>query len=196
MATLLSRVSRAIMAEEYPRDRVFWFLEMVALGFVLEAVGALFRGQFAVMITAIVSGGVFGLVAFHWKEIRWVAASVVALASIATSFLWWSNHRPGLVVLYAESPLNGKTVRLIVPTDRTLEIHQMVAWPPEAPTSFSVLGIALRNNADADLQPDIAWISFNAPIQQWRPNTAGWRRSLDVSADGWMSYRHDFPRGK
>lgn len=184
------------MIEEHPRDRVFWFLEMVALGFVLAAVDALFRGEFATVLTAMALAFVFGNFAFHWKDPRWIAGTVVAAACIGTLFCWWSS-RKGFVIEYGGTNLNGRTIQLIVPAgDRTVEIHQMLVWPPEAPKEFSLSGVTLRNSADMDLQPSVAWLSFNAPIEKWQENMGPWRRSADGGVQGWTSYRFDFPRGR
>ncbi len=196
MATLLSRVSRAIMAEEYPRDRIFWFLEMVALGFVLEAIGALFRGEFGIVVTAMASAFVFGLVAFHWKSIRWVAGSVVALACIAASFWWWSSHKPGFVILYGNSPLDSQTVILSKPQNPTRPVTQMYVWPIEKPTMFGVHAVVMRNAGDVALQPDAAYLSFDSEVQKWQLNSGLWEMSPDRNTPGWTTYRSGFSLAK
>lgn len=103
MATRLTRwLGEAMSSEGPPRGFAFWFLELIALGCVLEAIeGRFAAGEMGSGMAWLVAGLAVGAVGFNWPKItagtrhlgknRPVASTAVAafLGALVTGSMWW-----------------------------------------------------------------------------------------------------------
>ena len=60
--------------------------------------------------------------------------------------------------------------------------------------TFGVVGIAVKNDGRAALEPDAAYLSFVGTVSTQRPSNNGWERSPDHNIAGWTTFETRFGR--
>ena len=175
------------------------FIEMVALAFTFVAVERFADGKFLQSAIALTIAVVLYLVqAKHLKikqKGRWAVSTTLLMSCVLIGLFWWSvNHHAGFVLLYQGRPLNGQTVPLIVRSASMTGRECRMFIDLNNPTLFVVPCIVGRNDGDVTLQPDAAYLSFNAPIQKFQLNAPGWQ-PLSSQSSGWTTFGLSFYRG-
>jgi hypothetical protein len=101
------------------------FIELIALGFVLEAVAALFRGESGLRVGGgFVAGAAVSLVGFQWRPIRNAMGARFGsiAAQIATDPRWWL----GAIFLFAVVSAAPSTMRAIPQSARGIWFDRLM----------------------------------------------------------------------
>jgi hypothetical protein len=137
MANLLWRRFIVVDRPTTADDIILFFLEMIALGFVLEAVAALVRGELQTAAEALIAGAIIGYVGIKSPEIRQVAskhkrwAAAIAIFGIVAIGIIWAR-RPQVIpkglrlqAISFSIPTAGETVSAVSVWDNTSDENLM-----------------------------------------------------------------------
>jgi hypothetical protein len=173
------------------------FIEMIAFAFAFAAVEQFTAGKMLSAIIALTVAAAFYLITIYRSKIigRLRTSMTSACMLFLIALFWWSvNSHAGFIVRYQGEPLDRQVVTLIRPNAPITQRECRMFIDPHFPTSFTVPCIVARNDGELPLQPDAAYLSFNADVQKRQANTPGWQPS--GSQNGWTNFVMGFSPGK
>jgi hypothetical protein len=189
------------MAFESFSENPFAWLFVEAVGVIVYFLGL---SRFSLLVAYTLVIGTMWFLTSGWAKRKfwvlpqrqqWWAITGIVFFEFAGFTAWNYYQHTGFVILYGDSRLDGQIMPLVNAAADPRRLQVQTHINSNDPTMFTVTGISARNDDDVPIQPDAAYLSFNAPIQIGRANSSLWQLSPDRDVEGWSTFKAGFFRG-